>query len=239
MYEWAERIAWDAVDRVIVVSEAKRRELARRFPDHAAKVSVSRPGVALDRFTPPAAKTFTGELGTLCHIAPRKRVYDLILAFADMVRAGGDFRLHIGGACERAFADYAAALERAVRELGLGDRVVFHGGVTDTPAWYRAIDVFVSNSYSEGLQVALLEAMASGCFCLSHHWEGAEEALPAANLFFTQSQLLEKVAAHAALPEGARQAARAEMRRISEVGFSLERSRDELCAAIDAAAAAR
>ncbi len=46
--------------------------------------------------------------------------------------------------------------------LGLGNRVLFPGQVSDMPAWYRMADACVSASRSEGLPFNLLEAMHMG-----------------------------------------------------------------------------
>jgi len=35
--------------------------------------------------------------------------------------------------------------------------------------------------------------MASGCYCLSHIWSGADEMLPPDNLFITNSELQQKI----------------------------------------------
>jgi glycosyltransferase involved in cell wall biosynthesis len=54
-------------------------------------------------------------------------------------------------------------LESLSAELELGERVTFRGLVKNVEDYLRAADVFVLPSRSEGLSVALLEAMASGC----------------------------------------------------------------------------
>ena len=56
------------------------------------------------------------------------------------------------------------ALEGASRKLGLAARVQFVGGIpqTELPRWYRAADVFVLPSHSEGVPNVLLEAFACG-----------------------------------------------------------------------------
>ena len=192
MYQWADRVNWKAVDRVILVSEAKRREFLGRFPGMADKIAVVPEAVSLEKF-PRSLKEYQGRLGTLCHLSPRKRVYELILAFSDLLRREGTFSLHIGGGPHPRFPDYEEALHSLVRRLGLQDRVTFYGPVNDPAAWYGRIDVFISNSYSEGLQVSPMEAIAAGCDCLSHGWDGADELLPSEHLYYTDSQLMEKV----------------------------------------------
>jgi glycosyltransferase involved in cell wall biosynthesis len=53
-------------------------------------------------------------------------------------------------------------LQRRARELGVEDRITFHGRVTDVASYLLRSDIFVLPSLSEGLSNALLEAMAYG-----------------------------------------------------------------------------
>lgn len=85
------------------------------------------------------------------------------------------------------------ALQSIVIDLGIQGKVTFYGNVKETWNWYHNIDIFISNSYSESLQVALLEAMVSGCYCLSHRWDGTEELLPGANLYYSGNELEELI----------------------------------------------
>ncbi|HMN29574.1 MAG TPA: glycosyltransferase family 4 protein, partial [Caldilineaceae bacterium] len=177
MYQWVNRINWEAVDKIILVSQAKKREFTARFPEQASKIVVSGPSTSLEKFTP-QPKAFGGDIGILCHLTPRKRVYDLILSFYELTQKQRGLHLHIAGGADPAFEDYYRALHHLVNELKLQEKVTFYGNVAEPWLWYPKIDIFISNSYSEGLQVAPMEAMASGCYCLSHRWEGAEELLP-------------------------------------------------------------
>ena len=54
-------------------------------------------------------------------------------------------------------------LKDLVKEIGVGDRVMFAGQVTrdEVTAYRRASDIFVANSRSEGLGNAFLSALAS------------------------------------------------------------------------------
>ncbi len=54
-----------------------------------------------------------------------------------------------------------AGLEARARELGL-DRVTFTGQVAAVEDWLRRAEIVVRSSYSEGLALAVLEAMAAG-----------------------------------------------------------------------------
>jgi len=200
MYQWADQINWDAVDRIILVSEAKCREFVSRYPTQENKIAVISEAVSPDRFTV-GQKTFSGDIGTLCHLRPRKRVYELILAFYELTQLRDDLHLHIGGGEVSGLGEYEQALRVLVKNLNLENKVTFHGHISEPEKWYHSLDVFISNSYSEGLQVSPIEAMASGCYCLSHYWDGANELLPEENLFYSERELVHKIQEYCDLPE--------------------------------------
>jgi glycosyltransferase involved in cell wall biosynthesis len=223
MYEWVNRINWDAVDKIILVSQAKKREFLTKFPEQEAKIIISGPSTSLEKFTP-QRKAFQGDIGILCHLTPRKRVYDLLLTFYELTQKKDDLHLHIGGGADPAHGDYYQAMQHIVRDLNLQSKVTFYGNVTDTWRWYHKIDIFVSNSYSEGLQVAPMEAMASGCYCLAHRWDGADELLPHENLFYASNELQEKILNYCAIPEVQKQEQKAHMRAIACEKFDIRRT---------------
>jgi glycosyltransferase involved in cell wall biosynthesis len=237
MYQWVNRVNWEVVDKIILVSHAKKKEFLERFPAQAGKIVVSGPSTSLDRFTP-HPKAFHGDIGILCHLTPRKRVYDLILVFYELIKQGCDLHLHIAGGMDPAFEDYYYALHSIVEDLGLGDRVTFYGNVEDTWNWYRKIDIFISNSYSEGLQVAPMEAMASGCYSLSHRWRGANELLPEENLYFTQEELIQKILRYCGLSDAEKLEQKKFMRELAEKNFDMSQTIQQVVQAIDEVAAA-
>ena len=227
MYQWVEHVNWNAVDRIILVSKAKQKEFNARFPDQAKKTVVIPEAVSLDKFEP-NNKSFYGDIGIMCHLTPRKRVYDFLMTFYELTKRSDEFHLHIGGGPHPAFNDYHYSLLDVVTELGLQDRVTFYGNVKDTNSWYQNIDVFVSNSYSEGLQVAPMEAMASGCYCLSHHWAGADELLPEENLFYSSQELVEKILIYNGLPEDEKIIRKARMRSIVADKFDIQQTKVQI-----------
>ncbi|MDT8306345.1 MAG: glycosyltransferase family 4 protein [Anaerolineae bacterium] len=238
MYRWAEKVNWDAVDRIILVTEAKRREFVRRFPQQAGKVVVIPEAVSLQRFRP-TPKPFSGDIGILCHLRPRKRVYELILAFhrLDQLRPG--FHLHIGGGEAAGFGEYYEAMRALVAKLGLEDKVTFYGHVERPEAWYGKIDIFISNGYSEGLQVSLLEAIASGCYSLSHYWDGADELMPADTLYFGEAELVERILCYAELPEQERQRRRLALHEVVAARNDVDETKRQIRQIIEDVAATR
>jgi glycosyltransferase involved in cell wall biosynthesis len=216
LYAWAPRVNWASVDRVILVSEAMRSKFCGLFPDHAHKTRVIYNAKELDVFAP-GDRPFSFNLGMLCSINPRKRIYEVIIMLADLRSRGYPAHLHIAGGRLHGgdYDEYYVALHALVEKLGLNDAVTFYDHITSTAAWLRNIDVFVSNSYWEGHQVALIEAMAVGCQCYSHFWDGAEEVLPPENIYAAETQLADMLIAYSKLPEDVRKCERDRMRAIA------------------------
>ena len=232
MYRWVDRVNWNNVDKIIVVSQAKKNEFVKRFPDQERKVVVNGPSTSLEKFFP-QPKVFKGDIGILCNLTPRKRVYDLILTFYELSKKNDQLHLHIGGGMDDAYQDYYHALNHLVKDLNLGNRITFYGPVINTWDWYHNIDVFVSNSYSEGLQVAPMEAMACGCYCLAHRWNGADELLPDENLYYTNDELKIKILQYCELPEEVRNMQRGIMRSTAEKKFDINRTIEKIEEVID------
>jgi glycosyltransferase involved in cell wall biosynthesis len=234
LYQWADAVNWDAVDHIVLVSKAKQAEFAARFPAQAGKITVIPEAVSLRRFTF-QERPFNGDLGILCHMRPRKRVYELILAFYELLQDEPHLHLHIGGGKVAGLDEYTTALERLVARLGIQSKVTFYGHVERPEQWFKGIDVLISNSYSEGLQVSPLEAMASGCYCLSHRWEGAEEIFPEEALYFTDSELRRKVLAYCALPEAERSGLRHAARARVEAHCDVDKTKVQIRGLVEAA----
>lgn len=57
---------------------------------------------------------------------------------------------------------FADDLRRRINAAGLADRLRLAEETTDTPRWYRSLDLYVAPSRTEGFGLTPLEAMASG-----------------------------------------------------------------------------
>jgi len=227
MYQWVDLINWENVDKLILVSNAKVKEFAARFPDQAHKVVMIPEAVSLDRFQF-KPKPFGGDLGILCHLTPRKRVYELFLTFSEIIEEKEDLHLHVGGDKHVLFGDYYQALQVLVEKLNLRDKITFYDFISQPEQWYQSIDIFISNSYSEGLQVSPIEAMAAGCYCFSHHWDGADELLPEENLYFTGNQLKKKILDFSHLSEEERQQKRINLRNMVDQKLNIDKTKIQI-----------
>lgn len=208
---------WGAIDKIIFVSEAMRSYFLQQYSETKQRTVVVNNGVNLSRFSP-QSKLFDWHIGMLGDLTPRKRVYDVICTLADLPK-DVSWQLHVGGGTVHRALDYWQALQNLTTKLGVTDRVHFLGRIDETCAWFQDIDIFISASFSEGHQVALIEAMASGCYCLSHCWDGAEEILPSENLFTTSADLRSKLLTYSAQPDSKKERSKTLMRAIAEEKF--------------------
>ena len=71
-----------------------------------------------------------------------------------------------------------ARLEQVVKELGIGNLVIFEGLRTDVQNYYMAASIYAHSSPAEGLPTVLLEAMYYNCPIVSTNSEpGTQEIL--------------------------------------------------------------
>ena len=169
-------------DAVTVVHEALAEYLVEELDFPAERVTVIPNGVDTRRFTPAAGTALRRELripddrclvGSVGRLHPDKDPVNLVRGIAAMQ---GSTRqdLHaviVGdGPC-------APELERCIAELGLRDSVSLLGEREDIPELLRELDVFVLPSRTEGLPVALLEAMSCGLPVIATAVGGVPSAL--------------------------------------------------------------
>ncbi|HBA59506.1 MAG TPA: hypothetical protein DCZ92_01525 [Elusimicrobia bacterium] len=70
-----------------------------------------------------------------------------------------------------------ASLKNAVEKLGVGASVLLAGPKGDLLPYYRAADVFVLPSLTEGMSNSMLEAMACGVAIMASRVDGAKDAV--------------------------------------------------------------
>ena len=95
-------------------------------------------------------------IGTIGRLTPVKGLSYLLQAVPILLRQRANVRLLIVGD-----GVIRKDLEAQARDLGIGENVVFLGHREDTLELMQALDIFVLPSLSEGIPMALLEAMAA------------------------------------------------------------------------------
>ncbi len=124
---------------------------------------------------------------TVGRVVPGKGLHDLIRLFAVYARAiNPDSRLYIVGSM--GIPAYADALVKLAHSLGVADRVIFAGRVSDAhlTAYYQAADLYVVASYHEGFCVPAVESMHFGLPVLGRKAAALPETLGDAGVLFTR-----------------------------------------------------
>lgn len=163
-------------DRVLPNSEAQRSELQRwRIPQRRVELVPS--FVDTTKLRPPsrdersAARRRLGidddrpVLSTVAKLSPNKGHTYMIRALPAIRTVAPDVLYLIPGEGDaewRGEGGLRGALEREAAQLGVADHVRFLGYYDDLPGLLHATDLLCSPSLREGMQVALLEAMAVG-----------------------------------------------------------------------------
>lgn len=159
---WTARLA----ARHVAVSEDTRRAFVEQgYP--AARVVTIYNGIELSAAASanggrlraelgvPADASLIGSVARLCAVKGQRELIEALgsLPGTRLLLVGDD--LEEGG-------EYRRSLERDAARLGVSDRVVFTGPRGDVPAILEELDVFVLPSWTEGLPMTVLEAMAQG-----------------------------------------------------------------------------
>ena len=153
--------------RLVLANSAGIAERSRRLG--AREVAVVRLGTDLPRAAP-LRRDGPPALVTVAHLVARKRHADVLRALPP----GVTYEI-VGDGPER------AALEALASELGVAERVTFHGQLAheEALAVARRCDVFVMPSTDEAFGVAYVEAMAGGLPAIGRAGEPGPEEIAA------------------------------------------------------------
>jgi len=172
------------VDAVSTVHSGIRKYIVGYLGFPEDQVVVIPNGVDTNRFKPSSGERNEGGwpssvgdmqviIGCVGRLHPDKDHMNLLKAARELVRreTTGFSLILVGDGTRR------SDLERFVEENHLSDYVSFLGERIDVKDLYHTFDIFVLPSKTEGLPVALLEAMSSGLACIATSVGGVAEAL--------------------------------------------------------------
>ena len=178
---WLYRLAFRRAGRVAVLSRYTLKVFERGVKD--AKTTIVYGG-----FTPAAgAHTKTGisperRILSVGAIKPRKGFHTLLEALGLLKKEGFVFHADCVGPKDE--SNYVKKLDARLKELGLEDRVTFHGRVSEDALnrFYAEADLFVlpsehSGTAFEGLGLVYLEAMTYGLPVIGCLDSGAEDVI--------------------------------------------------------------
>lgn len=167
----------------ICISKMVKADIIRHFDTDPAKLHVIYSGVDSEKFSPAGRAQWREPTRARLRIpanAPaalfvgsgfeRKGLASFLRALA-VPSAKKIFGIVVGK--DKALAHYRGL----AGQLGLADRIVFTGGVSDTRAYYAAADVFVLPTLYEPFGLVCLEAMAAGLPVVTSTSCGAAELI--------------------------------------------------------------
>ena len=142
------------INKDFAVSEKVKLSVKQRYNWEPARTDVIPNGVLLSKgdITAPATPF---KFACVARMVPLKQIDKVVTAFAQADIPQSELHL-FGDGPER------PAVEAAVAKHNLQHRVVLHGNVLDEDEIYRHVDCLVINSTTEGLPMALIEALARG-----------------------------------------------------------------------------
>ena len=159
---WLNRLTYPLNDVTLYVSQEVADSagrpgsvLANCVDVHAIAGAVAaEPGLREQHGIPPAAVVVVN----VANATPKKNQANLLQAFERLRRRRDGVHLVLIGQAAECWGE----LQHQAGQLGIGDRVHFHGPSDHVPGLLKACDVFCLSSDYEGLPISLLEAMAAG-----------------------------------------------------------------------------
>ncbi len=163
---------------IVAVSDYNKRVMMKLCPEvDGEKIHVNRTGILLDDFPyHEGSARRQGPFKLLCtaSLYAIKNHEGLFAACAMLAERGIDFRLDLVGKDQDA---RQVMLEKMAVNLGIADRVHFLGLLDhgEIGGLLESADLFVLTSHSEGIPVAVMEAMAGGTPVLAPRVTGLPE----------------------------------------------------------------
>ncbi len=173
IHRWIDRGLSRITSRIVAVSDAVAKFNVEVVGIHPSRlVTMRNPCCVSVPEGIPKRQSSTVTIGTVGNLRIEKAHHVLIEAFALLHDSGLPVRLAIVGEGAR-----RPVLERQVRDLGLEQSVQFAGSQMDVTYWLSSYDIFAFPSMSEGLGIAVVEAMAFGIPIVASHTGGIPELI--------------------------------------------------------------
>jgi glycosyltransferase involved in cell wall biosynthesis len=154
------RVIGPLTDVTLTNTDAGRDALVATEGLRPDRVAVIANGVDVERFDglpPPFSWGGPIRVGCVANLRPVKNIDGLMRAARRVCERCPDVVFEVAGD-----GNQRPELERLHAELGLGNRFVLRGSVSDVPRFLGSVGLAVLPSHSEGMSNALLEAMAAG-----------------------------------------------------------------------------
>ena len=188
MHERICKLLFYRTNAVIGVSKGITDSFKNSFPYHSKKMLTVTNGVEVERFDILVDRISVRDqlgilpshfvIGTIANFRRVKNHVCFIKAFHILSTALPNARLVLVG---QGFSGDPESSEYEskclVKSLGLENRVIFTGYREDIPSILKSFDIFCLPSFSEGLPVSILEAMAAGIPVVGSDVRGINEVI--------------------------------------------------------------
>jgi len=171
---WFKTIAFKKANRVIAISNEVKEFLIEYFKVPASKIEVIYNGVDFEKFLSfqKADKDWEPVFGTIARLDKIKGHIYILKAFKKLKNEGVKLPrfIFVGNGSER------ENLEHFMKENDLSN-VKFVGEVLDVGEYLKQIDIFLFPSLSEGLGVAIIEALVAKKLIIASNVGGIKELI--------------------------------------------------------------
>ncbi|GAQ94584.1 glycosyltransferase [Thermodesulfovibrio aggregans] len=150
-------------DKFIAISDPIK-DLMEQYGIDSSKITVIPTSVDTERFNPDKVKDLRNYfsipknaivIGNISGFAKQKAQHILFQAFDLVSKKYSCFLLMAGNISERGMQEYLHLVSKSIQ-----NKIIFTGYREDIPSILKSIDIYVSSAISEGLSIAVLEAMA-------------------------------------------------------------------------------
>ena len=171
-----ENINWDYVNEIVYVAEHVAHiintwhnllQINTRHKIHCVpngvdinKIQLNKPGTGFNICS----------VGGISH---KKNPEMMLQIFKKLADLEDNYRFHIAGAYQD--SRYELYLNHMTTVLGLAEKTVYYGNVTDMDTFYKGKDFILLCSPHEGHNVSVIEAMARGICPVVHNYYGADK----------------------------------------------------------------
>ncbi|KKD58274.1 capsular biosynthesis protein [Grimontia sp. AD028] len=169
-FEWL--LYW-RYQKTVCITGQVQNALEDFLPHWKKHYSVILNGINLSKFSmqekQPPTEDAPIHIGMAGRLHPYKDHPTLIRALAKLPAR---YELHLAGDGDR-----RGEYEALVKELGLENRVVFHGVRSDIPVFLDSLNIYVQSTIIEGFGLAAVEGMAAGLPVLASNVQGIDEVI--------------------------------------------------------------
>jgi glycosyltransferase involved in cell wall biosynthesis len=180
-------VAWEKVDRLIVVADHLKKLMTRKVPRIENRVALTTiyNGVDLNRYSfKKKSKGFN--LACICYIDGRKNPSLLLQIIKKLVELDSRYQLYLAGKFVEPVVE--SYWHYQIHQMRLAGNVVFDGWQNNIDHWLEDKDYLLSTSIHESFGYSIAEAMAKGIKPVIHDFLHAREIWGRQYLFNTVDQ---------------------------------------------------